>query len=64
MKNYLRKLRHLRYTKRYLCDIRWEIINTVVACSATGFHNGVDNHLENLGGLVIKYERRLRLLKF
>ncbi len=64
MKKYLRKLRHLRYTKRYISDLHWEIINTVVSASATGFHNGVDNHLDNLGGLIRKYERRLRLLKF
>lgn len=64
MKKYLRKLRHLRYTKRYISDLHWEIINTVVSSSVTGFHNGVDNHLDNLGGLIRKYERRLRLLKF
>ncbi len=64
MKRYLRKLRHMRYTKRYISDLHWEIINIVVSSSATGFHNGVDNHLDNLGGLIRKYEKRLRLLKF
>ena len=64
MKRYLRKMKHLRYTKRYISDLHWEIINTVVIASATGFHNGVDKHLDNLGALIRKYERRLRLLKF
>jgi hypothetical protein len=64
MKDYLRKRKHLRYVNRYLEDIRWEIINTVLVSSETGFHNGIDKHLENLGMLVRKYERRRRLLKF
>lgn len=64
MKKYLRKQMHLRYTKRYISDLHWDIINTVVSSSATGFHNGVDKHLENMGNLIRKYERRLRLLKF
>ena len=63
-KKYLRKLRHLRYIRRYISDLHWEIINTVVTASATGFHNGVDKHLENRGCLIRKYERRHRLLKF
>lgn len=54
----------MRYTKRYISDLHWEIINTVVSASATGFHNGVDKHLENRGCLIRKYERRHRLLKF
>lgn len=64
MKKYLRKRCHIRYTKKYIADIHWEIINTVVAANATGFHNGTDKHLDNLGGLIRKYERRLRLLNF
>ncbi len=64
MKKYLRKLRHKRYTKRYIVELHWEIINTVISASATGFHNGVEKHLDNRGCLIRKYERRLRLLKF
>lgn len=64
MKKYWRKQMHIRYTKRFVSDIHWEIINTVVSSSATGFHNGTDKHLDNLGSLIRKYERRLRLLKF
>lgn len=64
MKKYLRKQLHLRYTKRYVSDLRWEIVNTVISASATGFHNRVDDYLESRGCLIRKYERRLRLLKF
>jgi len=64
MKKYLRKQMHLRYTKRYISDLHWDIINTVVSSSATGFHNGVDKRLDSMGNLIRKYERRLRLLKF
>jgi hypothetical protein len=63
MKQYLRRLRHKRYVQAYLNDVRWEIINTVVSCSHTGFTDGADLHLENLGLLVRKYERRKRWLK-
>lgn len=64
MKKYFRKRRHLRYTNRYLNELRWDIINTVISSSQTGFHNGVDARLENLGLLIHKYERRRRLLRF
>lgn len=64
MKRYFRKLKHKRYVERYLADLRWEAINTVVSSSTTGFHNGVDSHLECIGHLIRKYERRIRLLKF
>jgi len=64
IKKYLRKRRHLRYVNCYLSDIRWEIINTVVAASATEFTYPVNKHLENLGQLVRKYERRSRWLRF
>lgn len=64
IKSYLRKKRHIRYTERYLSDIRWDIINTVTSSALTGFNEGTDKHLESLGKLIRKYERRKRLLKF
>lgn len=62
--NYLRKRRHLWYVNKYLASVRWEIINTVIAASATEYNDKVTKHLENLGGLIRKYERRRRWLKF
>lgn len=64
IKTAIRKRRHKNYVETYIRDLRWEIINTVVSSSATGFHNGVDVHLESCGNLIRKYERRKRLLKF
>ena len=64
IENYLRKKRHLRYVNKYLSDTRWEIINTVISASATEYNIKVVNHLENLGQLVRKYERRKMWLKF
>ena len=64
IKKYLRKKRHLRYVNFYLLDVRWEIINTVVAASAFEYNEKVTKHLENLGNLIRKYERRRRWLKF
>lgn len=54
----------MRFINRYLADLRWEIINTVIASAHTGFTGLTDKHLENLGLLIRKYERRRRWLKF
>ena len=54
----------MRFINRYLADLRWEIINTVIASEDTGFTGLTDKHLENLGLLIRKYERRRRWLKF
>jgi len=64
VKNYIRKRVHLRYVNGYLNSIRWEIINTVITASATEYNQAVTKHLDNLGGLIRKYERRRRWLKF
>jgi len=64
LRKYFRKRLHIRYVNKYLSDTRWEIINTVIAASATEYNTSVENHLENLGNLIRKYERRRRWLKF
>ena len=64
LKKFYRKRLHIRYVNKYLSDTRWEIINTVVAASATEYNSAVENHLENLGNLIRKYERRRRWLQF
>lgn len=63
LNKYLRRLRHKRYVNAYLNDIRWDIVNTVVSSAHTGFNDKAAIHLENLGMLVRKYERRRRWLK-
>lgn len=64
LQKWYRKIRHKRYVNRFITDLRWEIINTVISSAHTGFNNLTDRHLENLGLLVRKYERRRRWLKF
>lgn len=64
LKKFYRKRLHIRYVNKYLSDTRWEIINTVVSASATEYNSAVENHLENLGNLIRKYERRRRWLQF
>jgi len=64
LKKYYRKKVHLRYVSKYLNDTRWEIINTVIMASATEYNENVIKHLDNLGSLIRKYERRRRWLRF
>jgi len=64
LRKYFRKRLHIRYVNKYLSDTRWAIINTVIAASATEYNTSVENHLENLGNLIRKYERRRRWLQF
>lgn len=64
MKKYLRKIKHLRYIDRMICDMRWEIINIITVASATEFTDATQSKLMNLGLLVRKLERRRKLLRF
>ena len=64
LNQWIRKRKHIAYVKAYITDARWEIINTVISSSHTGFNEGTSEHLENLGKLIRKYERRKRLLRF
>lgn len=64
LKNYLRKRKHIKYVNTYLSDTRWEIVNTVITASATEYNDAIVKHLDNLGALIRKYERRRRWLKF
>jgi hypothetical protein len=64
LRKYYRKKVHLRYVNKYLNDTRWEIINTVITASATEYSDSVIRHLDNLGNLIRKYERRRRWLRF
>ena len=64
LKKFLRKQKHKRYVNRYLAETRWDIINYVVSSSATGITRAGEQHLENMGTLIRKYERRRRWLRF
>lgn len=64
MKNYVRKRAHLRFIRRYLSDLHWDTINTIVAASATEWTDSTTEHLVNNGDLIRKYERRMRWLRY
>jgi len=64
IKKYFRKQQHKRFVRSLLNDLRWDIVNTTIVASATGWTEGVTKHLENSGYLIRKYERRLKWLKF
>ena len=64
MRNYVRKLKHKRFISRYISDLHWDSINTLVAASATEWTQSTTDHLFNNGVLIRKYERRRRWLKF
>jgi hypothetical protein len=64
MKDYLRKRRHVRFIRRYITDLHWDTINTIVAASSTEWTNATTEHLCNNGVLIRKYERRMRWLKY
>ena len=64
MKDYLRKKRHVRFIRRYISDLHWDTINTIVAASITEWTGSTTKHLINNGTLIRKYERRMRWLKY
>ena len=65
MKNQIRKMRHRKHVQLFILDLRWEIINlTIAASSVDEMTDKQKVRLINLGNLIRKYERRLRLLKF
>lgn len=64
MKKLIRKRAHMIYVRRYIVELRWEIINTTIVASNTQWNDDVVRFLDNRGQLVRKYERRKRWLKF
>lgn len=64
IKNVYRKFTHKRFVDRYICDLKYEIINSAIAFDKIDFPpKGVD-HIKNCASLLRKYERRRRWLKF
>ena len=47
-----------------IVELHWDIINTTIVASSTGWTEGVTQHLKNNGLLIRKYERRLKWLRF
>ncbi len=60
---YQRKLKHLRYIRQTLRELRYDTINTVLVCSHLNTIEDASEHLLNNAKLIRKYERRRRWLK-
>ena len=64
MKKLFRKVSHKRYIDKYINELRWETLNTVLTASRTQWNDDVVGLLDNNAQLIRKYERRRRWVKF
>lgn len=64
MKKYIRKKQHLMFVRRYISELRWDSLNTMLVASATQWNDDIVALLDNNAKLIRKYERRKRWLKF
>ena len=64
IRGWLRKRRHMRFIRNYLTDLNIELMNVNLTASAVGYTPDTIKYLTNLGGLIRKYHRRLRWLRF
>jgi hypothetical protein len=64
MRKLFRKVAHKRYIDKYINELRWETLNTVLTASRTQWNDDVVGLLDNNAQLIRKYERRRRWVKF
>ena len=64
MRKLFRKVAHKRYIDKYINELRWETLNTVLTASRTQWNDDVIGLLDNNAQLIRKYERRRRWVKF
>ncbi len=64
MRRWFRKLAHKRYIDRYINELRWDSLNTMITASRTEWNVPVIDLLDNNAHLIRKYERRRRWVKF
>jgi len=64
MKKILRKMAHKKYIDKYINDLRWESLNTMITASRTQWNDDVVALLDNNALLIRKYERRRRWVTF
>ena len=64
MRKLFRKVAHKRYIDKYINEMRWETLNTVLTASRTQWNDDVVGLLDNNAQLIRKYERRRRWVKF
>ena len=64
MKRLIRKRRHMAYVRRYIVELQWDSLNTMLVASKTQWNDDIVRALDNNARLIRKYERRRRWLSF
>jgi hypothetical protein len=64
MKKLIRKRRHMAYVRRYIIELQWDSLNTILVASKTQWNDDIVRALDNNARLIRKYERRRRWLAF
>ena len=64
MKKLIRKRRHMAYVRRYIIELQWDSLNTMLVASKTQWNDDIVKALDNNARLIRKYERRRRWLRF
>ena len=64
MKKLIRKRRHMAFVRRYIIELQWDSLNTMLVASKTQWNDDIVRALDNNAKLIRKYERRRRWLRF
>ena len=64
MNKLIRKRRHMAYVRRYIIELQWDSLNTMLVASKTQWNDDIVRALDNNAKLIRKYERRRRWLVF
>ena len=64
MKKLIRMRRHMAYVRRYIIELQWDSLNTMLVASKTQWNDDIVRALDNNARLIRKYERRRRWLVF
>jgi nicotinamide riboside kinase len=64
MKKLIRKRRHMAFVRRYIIELQWDSLNTILVASKTQWNDDIVRSLDNNARLIRKYERRRRWLVF
>ena len=64
MKRLIRKKRHMMYVNKYIVELQWDSLNTILVASKTQWNDDIVRALDNNARLIRKYERRRRWLTF
>jgi len=64
MKRLIRKRRHMAYVRRYIVELQWDSLNTMLVANKTQWNDDIVKSLDNNARLIRKYQRRKRWLTF